>query len=407
MRASDRKTRQAHALRRKQHTYSGPEHLRPVRVKLKLRAADMSQIRSIQALRAIAALSVAFGHLQSESLTMPAAATTGYVPIVLDLTGAGVDLFFVISGFVMVYASRDLSQTAGGGQLFLKRRIARIVPFYWMMTTLFLLTMVLMPHALSSAAPTPIEILKSYLFIPYVHAGADVIRPVYKLGWTLNYEMFFYFVFAALLFLPMRWTVFVTAVLFSGLVALGATLSPSSGILSFWTNPIILEFVMGSFIALAFLHGWRQGIGGASALLFLGICGFAVTTITGLDAHGSWRPLLWGLPAALIVAAAALKSDAIAPAGRAMGFLVALGDASYALYLLHPMVIRALRLSWDRLGLSIALSPWIFIGAALVVLVPVALMVNIWIERPMTKYVQKLLAVRRSVAATAPAYIKM
>ena len=365
----------------------------------------MAQIRSVQALRAIAALSVVLGHLQTEALTMPAATSSGYRPIILNLTGAGVDLFFVISGFVMVYASRELLQSADGGWLFLKRRIARIVPFYWMMTTLFLLTMVLMPHALSSAAPTGVEVLKSYLFIPYAHAGADVILPVYKLGWTLDYEMFFYFVFAALLFLPMRWRISVITILFSGLVALGATLSPSPGILSFWTNPIILEFVMGAFIAMALLQGWRMGSGSAIGLLFLGVCGFALTTIVDLDAHGSWRPLLWGLPAALIVAAAALKDEAIVPAGRAMGFLVASGDASYALYLLHPMIIRALRLIWDRIGLSSSLSPWIFIGVALAILMPLSLFVHGRIERPMTKYAQKLLAFRR-VAAPSPRFAK-
>jgi exopolysaccharide production protein ExoZ len=114
----------------------------------------MSQIRSIQVLRAVAALLVAFGHLQAESVTMAAAASSGYRPILLDLTGAGVDLFFIISGFVMVYASRDLFERAGGGQLFLRRRVARIVPLYWAVTTVFLLTMMVIPHALATAAPT-------------------------------------------------------------------------------------------------------------------------------------------------------------------------------------------------------------------------------------------------------------
>jgi exopolysaccharide production protein ExoZ len=361
-------------------------------------AAQMSQIRSIQILRAAAALSVVFGHLQSEALTMPAASTHGYAPVLLDLTGAGVDLFFVISGFVMVYASQDLFMSADGSWRFLKRRIARIVPLYWSMTTLFLLTLVAMPHALSSAAPRALETLTSYLFIPYAHAGSDVIRPVYKLGWTLEYEMFFYLVFAALLFLPMRAALYGIGGLFTGLVALGAILAPSPGAFAFWSDPIIFEFLMGALIAVAFIDGHRMSRGGMLALLIAGICGFAVTTASGLDAHGPWRPLLWGLPAALILSAAVLRDEAPAAAGYAMSALVLLGDASYALYLLHPMVIRPLRLMWDHAGLSATASPWSFIALGILVVVPVAIVVHLWIERPMTKFARRLLSARQSAA---------
>jgi peptidoglycan/LPS O-acetylase OafA/YrhL len=361
----------------------------------------MSQIRSIQVLRAVAALLVAFGHLQAESVTMAAAASSGYRPILLDLTGAGVDLFFIISGFVMVYASQDLFERAGGGQLFLRRRVARIVPLYWAVTTVFLLTMMVIPHALATAAPTWIEILQSYLFIPYAHAGSDVMQPVYKLGWTLNYEMFFYLVFALVMFLPMRWAVYGIAVAFACLVAIGALVPSAPGVVIFWTHPIILEFVMGAFIAMAYLHEWRLPIGLAALLFAAGLCGFALTVMAGPDAHGPWRPLLWGLPAAAIVAAAVCKGETAAPAGRVMIFFVALGDASYALYLLHPMVIRVLRLIWDRFGLSVSVTPWIFIALGFVLVVPISMIIHVWIEKPMTKSARRLFGPRRPTVAAA------
>lgn len=351
----------------------------------------MPQIRSIQILRAAAALSVAFGHLQSESLTMPAAAASNFKPILLDLTGAGVDLFFIISGFVMVYASRDLFESATGGRTFLRRRIARIVPLYWLTTTVFLLTMLLLPHALSSAPPTSLEIVKSYFFIPYAHAGAKDILPIYKLGWTLNYEMFFYVVFAILLFLPMHRALSGIAALFLALVAMGAVFSPAAGPFAFWTRPIILEFVMGAFLALIFLAGRRLSPWQALLLLIFGLVGFAATTISGFDAHGAWRPLLWGLPAVLIVAAAVLRdAERESKSGLLVSFVL-LGDASYALYLLHPLVIRALRLTWDRFGLSHSVSPWLFVGLALLLIVPAAILVHLFFERPMTRHIQKLL----------------
>lgn len=383
---------------------AGPDFSALFRIKVNLLATNMSQIRSIQVLRAMAALSVAFGHLQSEALTMPAAAPHSYAPILLDLTGSGVDLFFVISGFVMVYASQDLFGSADGGRRFLKRRIARIVPLYWMMTTLFLVTLIVMPHALSSAAPSAIETLTSYFFIPYAHAGSDVIRPVYKLGWTLEYEMFFYFVFAASLFLPLRKALYGIAILFACFVALGAVLTHSPGAFAFWSDPIILEFLMGAVVAVAFIEGWRFSFGGTLVLLLAGICGFAVTSALGLNAHGPWRPLLWGLPAVLILTAATLRTEGSSASGRMMSFLVLLGDASYALYLLHPMVIRPLRLIWDRVGLSATVSPWTFIALAIIILMPVSIFVHIWIERPMTKFARGLLSARQPVVAPTRVY---
>ena len=361
----------------------------------------MPQIRSIQILRATAALSVAFGHLQSESLSMPAAAASHFRPILLDLTGAGVDLFFIISGFVMVYASHDLFESAAGGRIFLRRRIARIVPLYWLTTTIFLATMLLLPHAISSARPTSFEIVKSYFFIPYAHAGTDDIRPIYKLGWTLNYEMFFYFVFAALLFLPMRWALSSIAALFLALVAMGVILSPAAGPVAFWTHPIILEFVMGALLAAVFLRGQRLSPWLAFLLLLSGLSGFAATTICGGDAHGAWRPLLWGVPALLIVAAAVLRDGTHGATPWPFGFLILLGDASYALYLLHPLVIRALRLIWDRLGLSLFVSPWVFVGSALLLIMPTAILLHLFFERPMTRHIQKLLTMPRPSASTA------
>jgi exopolysaccharide production protein ExoZ len=354
----------------------------------------MSQIGAIQILRALAALLVAFGHFQHEASTLPTAASSGFAPIIIDLTGAGVDLFFIISGFVMVYASHDLFESRDGGRLFLTRRIARIVPLYWMMTTLFLLTLALTPNVLSSIAPTGLEILKSYLFIPYARDGAEMIQPIYKLGWTLEYEMFFYVIFSLVLFLPMRSAVFAIALLFCSLSAVGAWLSPAPALLAFWTHPIILEFVMGALIAVVYLGGRRLSAAQRITLLLAGVSGFAATAAFGFDAHGPWRPLLWGLPAAMIVAGSILHSSRTS-ANRVTRWLVALGDASYVIYLVHPMIIRALRVIWDRTHASSTISPWLFVIFGLTILMPLAILVHHAIERPMTKRVQRLFKLRR------------
>ena len=167
------------------------------------RQIDTSRLGMVQALRAIAALTVVFGHAQTEALSLVAAKAGGLSTFLVDKTGAGVDLFFVISGFVMVHASQRLFGEAGAAKTFLLRRLFRIVPLYWAVTTLFLLAMLATPALLSSDAPTLVEIVKSYLFVPYAKAGAEMMQPVYKLGWTLNYEMFFYGLFGLVIWMPL------------------------------------------------------------------------------------------------------------------------------------------------------------------------------------------------------------
>ncbi len=129
---------------------------------------------SIQTLRALAALSVLFYHESSTKFTVGA---------------VGVDIFFVISGFIMGtigYRETPLD--------FMMKRIIRIVPLYWLVTAAVCLVS-LIPgvfHQFSCDLPS---LLQSLFFIPYVNQAGH-IEPLMVPGWTLNYEMFFYAVFA-------------------------------------------------------------------------------------------------------------------------------------------------------------------------------------------------------------------
>ena len=308
----------------------------------------------------------------------------------------------------MVLASRNLFETPGGARVFLLRRIARIVPFYWVMTTIFLLTMLLAPKALSSGAPTVAEIVKSYLFIPYARDGAEMMQPVYKLGWTLNYEMFFYVMFASVIILPLRSAVTAIAVVFTALAVLGALFEPALAPIAFWMHPIILEFVMGAVIAMAFLEGVRLRRREAMALAAIAFAALMLSGMAGLEAHAVTRPMIWGLPAAAILACAALidAGPCAAPGSaqaRIASFAIALGDASYAIYLLHPIVVRGLRLVWDKAGATAIVPSALFVAIGLALVIPLAFAVHRWFERPVTAWAQRLLGVdRRGVTAPAP-----
>lgn len=129
-------------------------------------ALVLAPLVSIQVLRALAALAVAYGHAAHDAARL----APGFSAPFQGVSGAGVDLFFAISGFVMVISSARLFAADGGRGVFIRRRLARIVPIYWVATTLFLLTLVLVPGAVQSAGFSLLDVIKSYLFVPFRRA---------------------------------------------------------------------------------------------------------------------------------------------------------------------------------------------------------------------------------------------
>jgi peptidoglycan/LPS O-acetylase OafA/YrhL len=245
----------------------------------------------------------------------------------------GVDIFFVISGFVITISMIRFAGSAQGAGAFLLRRTLRVVPLYWLFTSLMVVTLLIAPSGVKDTDLDPAQILSSYLFLPYErHDGR--IAPVVSLGWTLNYEMFFYLLASAALVLT--WSKAVASLLAAlALLALaGATLDPTQTALNFWTNSIILEFGFGVLLALL----WRQrGTHHvpllATALALTGLAALVMLHNTTLP-----RAIAAGLPALLIVAGPVLYL--VPPPGPLNRAGLALGDASYALYLSHRFVLR-------------------------------------------------------------------
>jgi exopolysaccharide production protein ExoZ len=340
------------------------------------------QIASIQVLRAVAAFAVVVHHGLHDAAVL--ARRNGYAfdwQNVLPLS-AGVDLFFVISGFVMVYASRNLFGRASSILPFVRRRMARIVPIYWAATIAFMIVYIGGIAPQSRPPPTWDEVAATFLFIPYLRPDG-LLQPIFGLGWTLNYEMFFYLLFALALPLPRARAVAAVAGGLLLLVAVGSFIPPSLTALSFWTRPIILEFGFGVLIGHMALSGVRPTRGLAVALAFIAI---------GLLVAGALKPgfvgdraLLYGLPAALLVISA-LGVEFDGQSNWATRAAVGLGDASYALYLFHPFPQRALaRVAGDAFAHT-SLIALIALGALLSCL----LAVLIWrfFEKPLTRALQ-------------------
>lgn len=354
----------------------------------------------IQILRAVAALMVAWHHARHEAeLLASRGAGAALDPHALLPWWGGVDLFFVISGLVIVHASGRLSGIPGGQKRFLAHRIARIAPLYWLVSLLFLILALARPELLGDAARLvhdPGALLAGFLFWPSARPDGTV-QPLYGLGWTLNYEAFFYVLFALGLGFGRRGAVAWLVAVLTLLVAAGAVAADLPVPLRFWADPIVLEFAAGAGLALAYREGFRPSAAIRIASAILGALGLLLSarTLAGLDgADGFLRPLLVGVPAALLVAAALGPERAAGQVARLpapVRGLVVLGDASYALYLVHPFALRLVREGLLRFGLAPAAHPWTGMVLMLLASVAAALLVHRWVERPLTRRARALL----------------
>ena len=343
---------------------------------------------SIQILRAVAALGVLFHHTAHE-----VAAKTGVTVSFGELVvgAGGVDLFFVISGFVMVYASERLFAQPGATRVFFLRRLARIVPLYWAATAILVGYIYVAHRIFPPPFVTTEGVIASFLFIPYP-LPSGLMAPVHALGWTLNYEMFFYAVFALAIMLPRRGAVFAITALFALLVSLGLLIRLPQPF-AFWFSPIILEFCFGMLIARAYLDGRRLSLWNALLLTLAALGAYVISACTG--PFVAWRWLEWGVPGAMLVAAFTLvkRPPPAGPVSRAMGFL---GDASYSLYLVHGIVIPAVRRVMP--SLDTPLMPWLYALVLIGGSIAAAACSYLWFERPITRTLQRWIG--RSVKET-------
>jgi len=158
----------------------------------------------------------------------------------------------------MYYLSYDKFGRNGFSAEFMRRRLVRVVPLYWLFTSLMLLALWLFPAQVRHAEASPLSVLASYLFFP-TQRSDGLVRPILGLGWTLEYELFFYGCFAVALLYPKRAALTGFATLFLLLVTLGAIFPHAPTAMVFWSRPVILEFLAGVVIAHVYLAGVRIG----------------------------------------------------------------------------------------------------------------------------------------------------
>ncbi|TNC12140.1 acyltransferase [Methylobacterium terricola] len=338
----------------------------------------------MQVLRGLAALMVAAGHAQFEAAGLAARAGLPFAPAAWLPWPAGVDVFFVMSGFIIVHASAPLHGRTDARRVFLGHRIARVVPLYWLATTLTLALVWLRPGLVGTGTEGPLSVVASYLFWPMARADGTVL-PLYSLGWTLNYEMAFYVLFALVLPWGRRGAVLGVVALLAALVLVGAIVRPLPVPLAFWGDPIVLEFACGAGLALARQEGLRLP---GPARLALAVAGLVLLSLAG-EAPALPRFIAWGGPALLLVAATALGKAGAAT--RALHPAIVLGDASYALYLAHPFVVRGLRVVAEATGLAAILGPGPLVLLMLAASAAAAILLHRLVERRLTRTARAVL----------------
>lgn len=334
-----------------------------------------------------------------------------HVPFAGDgfaMGNAGVDFFFVLSGFLICYLHRaDIGNRARTGS-YVRKRLIRIYPLYWVVTLLIVPVYFLVPGFGLGDEARPRVILESLLLLPVARA------PILVVGWTLRFELLFYLAFALLIALPRR-----LATPLAGLaVAIGLagiTLSydtpreTTHPLVAHLLAPQVAEFLLGCAAAHVVVRMRDADVPRAlyATLLAAGLLGFGATALLPLDwmdLRTGRHALLYGVLSFVIVVAAALVDargglgDRIA-SSRSHRALVYLGGASYALYLTHgPVISPAFKLV-AALGVTRPSSIIALTVAILLLTVAVACACYEWLERPALAALRRRFLPAATVAA--------
>lgn len=344
-------------------------------------------VANIQVLRNFAALAVVWHHLQQQLNVYLGASYDTWFGI------AGVDVFFVISGFIMFHTNPKLRHSPVG---FWIDRIIRVAPLYW------IATLIVAAMVIAGLNPTGVksidlgDVATSLGFFPDVRADGYA-SPILTVGWTLIYEMFFYLTFGLAFFLRSRLTALLVLSVFFAALSLLSEFGPNLPYaIKYYMQPITLEFVAGGALAIAYTHVRKLPRWAAQAfgygLIVVGIWGIFITADRVgelVNSKFDLRVLTMGVASVAIVAGAlALDRGGISPRNPK---LMLMGAASYAVYLFHPIIVqfatKALAMVAPLQGEDglILLAGTGFGSAAII-----GVMMHLWVELPMQRYLKRV-----------------
>jgi peptidoglycan/LPS O-acetylase OafA/YrhL len=290
-------------------------------------AENRGTIKSIQILRAIAALSVVYVHC-----------TTAGDYKFPSVGSFGVDIFFIISGFIIAYMVSINTED------FFIKRIIRVWPLYILATVAMTLTVVLFPDLVRSTTVSLSGFVKSVLFIP---GPENRGFPILGQGWTLNFEMFFYVSMALCVAFVKnkKYIAIICAGILSVFILVLHIINSSNYILNKYKNGLFPEFIFGIllfYIYCFYRNRTHRAKSNARVIVLTTVSIISYTYMVfseNTDFHimGN-RNVNWGIPALTLVTAIVLLEDDIKE-NRLVTFLIRLGEASYAMYLFHYHIV--------------------------------------------------------------------
>lgn len=271
---------------------------------------------SIQFLRAFASIIVVLHHIAYKDKIFGNNILSSFT-----FGEIGVDIFFIISGYIMMYSTHKKPVTATN---FISNRIIRIIPLYWTLTILALIVFLILPDKVNSSGGETV-ILQSFFLLPT--DGKYLINN----GWTLRYEFLFYIIFMISLFLQNKRFI---AIIIIGLLFIGQVIESNNTYLKFLTNTLLLEFLFGIFLYFFYNKYKKDNILLSVSLLTSSII-LLFLFMENSDLIKS-RAIYYGIPALLFCGAFLVLENKLQ---KIKDFILPIGNSSYSLYLIHPFVL--------------------------------------------------------------------
>lgn len=355
--------------------------------------ADFSKVRltGIEAARGFAALFVVLFHATA-IMSLPKYFAAVPLGGVFSFGYAGVDFFFVLSGFIILFVHYGDIGKQETLKAYTIKRVLRIYPVYWIVSALVLLALWLDP-SLNNGLPSTDSILRSFLLVPQ-----EGTYPLVIVAWTLVHEVFFYLMFGILIFRPCFGLPLMAAWFFGVLLTVAAEIKWGY-FLAFVFNLHNIEFFLGMMVAFLCLSGRRLPYPIMSA-----VGGVALFCMTGMvnvyfnQMHTSVFLIVYAISSALIVfglVSAELNGRILMPKWSQF-----LGASSYSLYLIHFMVLSFIMKLEMALGIGLWLPLWISWCVSVALTVSAGLFFYFFVERKLLGALRlKVLPKKQLVAA--------
>lgn len=338
-------------------------------------------IYNIQALRGFAVLLVVFYHIIPIELKYNP--TFIVMPNFFKIGNIGVDIFFIISGFIMVFVTKNYSKSKKDFFKFLYLRVTRIYPLYWFYSIILLPILFIRPEWINSSQAGQVNLLSSFLLIP------SETLPLIMVGWSLIHEIYFYIIFGLFIlffnrdklpYFAFSWLLFI--------IIPNLLLEYNTPILKLVLHPLTIEFIFGIFIGIYFIN-YSKKIYFSKLFLLLSFVGLLFISFY-VDAHSmnNWeRILFFGFPSAFIV----FFAIEVEKTGFILNkTLIKLGDMSYSIYLVHLLSLNLVAKIFNIFLIPNLLFEILMVISMIIVTLFSGFLSYRYIEQPIIIYSQKI-----------------